>query len=365
MDITEKLLHAICRGIWGVKEKSPPLDFQPKKILVIRPHNQLGDMIAGTVLFRAIKETWPQSELYLVASPQNIYGALRNPFVTEIFNFDKSLLFNSGFLKSFFRFLKVDYDLVITPVVVSISFTSNLMAGISAGKHKIGAQSLDGEKNDSSYFFHERVMVDFRQNENLHVWDRIIRNMGSVKLMHGELKTDIYYTEQDSHVAKSALKEFGYTEDKLLLGIHPGAGKPPNIWPSENFASVINNLTRIAGALPVKKSVFVVATGNPQEQSIIDEINTRTENKVHFYTNRTISQVAAMMQFIDLFITNDTGIMHVAGAEPVPQISLFGKTNPHVWAPRGENKFWLRESDLIADISPEKVIALAREILKL
>ncbi len=363
MSIFEKLLHTVCRAIWGAEEKLLPPDFQPKKILIIRPHNQLGDMIAGTVLFRAMKETWPEAELYLIASPQNISGAQHNPFLTGIFNFDKKNLFSVKFLTSFYRFLRDDYDMVITPVVVSISFTSNLMAGISRGSRKIGAASLNGEINDSAYFFHERIDLDFRREEDLHVWERMMRNMGSVKLSHGELKTDIYYTQKDTDAVLVDLNERGYTEDQMLVGIHPGAGKPQNIWPAENFAEVINSVSELALS-SANKSVFVFATGTSDEQWIIDAINSRVKNKVHFFKT-AISEVAAMMQFADLFIANDTGIMHVAGAVCVPQISLFGQTNPLMWAPRGKDKYWLRESDDVKDISPEKVITLAREILLL
>ncbi|MCK6613405.1 MAG: glycosyltransferase family 9 protein [Ignavibacteriaceae bacterium] len=365
MNITEILLHAVCRGIWGVQEKTLPENFVPKKILVIRPHNQLGDMIAGTVLFRAMKESWPDSDIYLIASPQNISGAEHNPFLAAIFNFDKKKLFDAEFLRDLYRFLKQDYDLVLTPVVVSISFTSNLLAGIANGRFKTGPKSLDGMENDSAYFFHERVVLDFRADENLHVWDRMMRNLGSVNVQHGELKPDINYTEEESANALEALKSAGWREGQIVLGIHPGAGKPPNIWPAENFAEVINRLTEFTGQHPERKEIFIVATGSKQEQGIIDEINSRIQGEVFFFTNRTIAEVAALMQYTDLFIANDTGIMHVAGAESVPQISLFGMTNPHQWAPRGENKYWLRESDNISDILPEQVISLARQILQL
>jgi heptosyltransferase-2 len=56
--------------------------------------------------------------------------------------------------------------------------------------------------------------------------------------------------------------------------------------------------------------------------------------------------------------------MHVAGSVETPQISLFGPTNPFNWAPVGPNKFFLRKSDFIDDISVEDVISLFNYIVE-
>ncbi len=61
----------------------------PKNFIIIRQHNQLGDLLAGVSLFRAIKETYPQSNITLIVSPANYSGIIKNKFVDSIFVFDK------------------------------------------------------------------------------------------------------------------------------------------------------------------------------------------------------------------------------------------------------------------------------------
>jgi heptosyltransferase-2 len=56
--------------------------------------------------------------------------------------------------------------------------------------------------------------------------------------------------------------------------------------------------------------------------------------------------------------------MHVAGATSVPQVSLFGPTNPIVWAPIGRNKKFVRKSDLIDEITVEDVMEVCNKLLK-
>ena len=73
--------------------------------------------------------------------------------------------------------------------------------------------------------------------------------------------------------------------------------------------------------------------------------------------------MAALISKSDLFISNDTGIMHVAGSTDTPQISIFGPTNPFNWAPIGNNKYFIRKSELIDDVSVQDVLKLCETIL--
>jgi heptosyltransferase-2 len=88
-----------------------------------------------------------------------------------------------------------------------------------------------------------------------------------------------------------------------------------------------------------------------------------TDVKFSKFIDRPIPQVAALISKSDLFISNDTGIMHVAGTTETPQISIFGPTNPFNWAPIGSNKFFIRKSELIDDVAVEDVYHLCEIIL--
>ncbi|MGA9295126.1 MAG: glycosyltransferase family 9 protein, partial [Ignavibacteriaceae bacterium] len=70
----------------------------------------------------------------------------------------------------------------------------------------------------------------------------------------------------------------------------------------------------------------------------------------------------ALISKSDLFISNDTGIMHVAGSTDTSQISIFGPTNPFNWAPIGNNKYFIRKSELIDDVSVKDVLDMCEII---
>ena len=47
---------------------------RPGRILIVRQHNQMGDMVCATPAFRAIHETWPEAEIALVFGGQGVDG---------------------------------------------------------------------------------------------------------------------------------------------------------------------------------------------------------------------------------------------------------------------------------------------------
>lgn len=328
----------------------------PRKFLIVRQHNQLGDLLAGVSLFRAIKETYPQSHITLIVSPFNYPGLIKNKFIDRMFVFDKKKIFNLGYFPGFFKLLKEGYDVAIVPVVVSVSFTSNLIARFSKSKVRIGPESLDGELNDSRYLFDRRIELDWRKHPDSNVSERsldIVRPFGiNTTNYHSEISFDI----NDQRVADKFISELELKAGELLIGLHVGAGKPNNRWSLQKYISLINNIN-----LKYKAKFYL--TGSKSDKEELDYIKNNCTIGTAFFLNKEIPQVAALISRSDLFISNDTGIMHVAGSTETPQISIFGPTNPFNWAPIGNNKYFIRKSEFIDDISVQDVLNLCDTIL--
>jgi len=328
----------------------------PKKFLIVRQHNQLGDLLAGVSLFRAIKETYPESYITLIVSPFNYPGLIKNKFIDKMYIFDKKKIFNPGYFFEFVKLLRENYDVAIVPVVVSISFTSNLIARLSKSKIRIGVESLNDEINDSAYFFDRRIKLDWRKHPDSNVSERsldIVRPFGINTMNY---RSEISFDIDDIKAADKFISELDLKTGELLIGLHVGAGKPNNRWSLLNYISLINNLNKNYQA----KFYF---TGSSSDKEELDYVIKNCTIDAGLFINQEIPQVAALISKSDLFISNDTGIMHVAGSTDTPQISIFGPTNPFNWAPIGNNKYFLRKSELIDDVSVQDVLSLCKTIL--
>ncbi|HKI78713.1 MAG TPA: glycosyltransferase family 9 protein [Ignavibacteriaceae bacterium] len=351
------IVHGIFRRILSVKE-NPDRDLNnPQKIIIIRQHNQLGDLLAGVSLFRAIKETYPESNVTLVVSPTNYPGLVKNKFIDRIFVFDKKKLINPEYFSSFSRLLKEEYDLAIVPVVVSISFTSNLIARLSNSKTRIGPRNLNGKVNESAYFFDKLVSLDWRKYPDSNVSERSLDIVRPFGITTSDFKSEIYFDEEDTGIAKSFLSSIGYNESHKLIGLHVGAGKCQNMWSLYKYVELIE---RLNDNFPAK----FYLTGSKLDEEAISFIESKIKFKIGQFINQKIPEVAALIEMSDLFISNDTGIMHVAGTTSTPQVSIFGPTNPFNWAPIGENKYFVRKSEFIDDVEFDDVYGICEMILK-
>ncbi len=342
------------------KSTRTDIDFgEVKKILIVRQHNQLGDMLCAVPLFRAIRQRFPNAKITLIASPINYEVVKNNPFVDEVLNFNKAEFFKAPtkFLK-FINKIKSGFDLAIVPATVSISITSNLLAYISKARIRIGPKSLNGIENPSAFLFNYQVILDWRNEPKKHQTERnldIIRPFG---IETEDLTYVIPTSEEDKNFAKNFLHE--RENFKCVIGYHPGAGKIKNRWDTKKFAELAIKLAEEFNAL-------TLITAGPMDDKPLEEMITHLNGKLKYLIlkNEKISRVVSVIESIDLFITNDTGIMHVAGATKTPVISLFGPTDPYQWSPLNENKFFLfSKTGEINDITVEQVYKLARDILK-
>ena len=350
-------IYTIFIFLLGVNEKNNKDLGQPKKIIVVRQHNQLGDLLSSVSLLRAIKETYPDSHLTLILSPVNYPGMVKNRFIDRLFVFDKKNIFNPFRFYKFWKLLRVNYDLAIAPVVVSISFTSNLIARLSNSKVRIGPASLNGDKNKSDYFFDRRVHLDWRKEPDSNVAERILDIVRPFGINTQNYRAEINFNGIDSSAAESFIKSNFEIRKKLIIGLHVGAGKYNNRWPVEKFADLIKKLDK-------NYSANFYLTGSQADQESIEFIKNNSDVALGYFLNKPIPQVAALVSKSDLFISNDTGIMHVAGTTDTPQVSIFGPTNPFNWAPIGPDKHFIRKSELIDDVTVDDVYQLCDVVLK-
>lgn len=358
-----RLLIAILRFLVHPNRVPIPPTDQIRRILVIRQHNQLGDMLCIVPLLRALRAEFPEAFIALLASPVNIEVVRNNRYIDDVINFDKQALMGRwgiGFGRMI-RFItdlrRQQFDVVLVPSTVSVSFTSHLLSYLSGAHIRIGVGSIDGVVNPSQHFLTNALGLNWRNSPHRH---QTLRNMDvaePVLASTKDLSIELTLTPEEVSDGKSIYVRV-ISNYILSIGYHPGAGKPPNCWPAEKFAHVVNVLWKDLQAFP-----FI--TSGPMDQNTIKRLVESLRATYYLLENTPVRQVASVLANLNLVISNDTGIMHVAAAVGVPVLSLFGPTDPLQWAPIGEKHRYIVSGDgRMESISVDEVLTAAREMLR-
>ncbi|HTR98920.1 MAG TPA: glycosyltransferase family 9 protein [Bacteroidota bacterium] len=359
--VFKRSLSAGLRHLFGSNAPLPFDPGSPPRILVIRQHNQLGDMLCVVPLLRALRRTYPRAYIALMASPVNCAPMVGNRYVDEVINFDKrefmgreggSLLRLPGYSRGL---RERKFTVAAVPSTVSTSFTSDLMAYLSGAPVRVGAASLEGQANPSGFFFTHPRDLDWRGSPGRHQAERNM-DIWPVNLEgEDDLSAEITLTPGEIADGEAFMRSLSGGASRVIA-YHPGAGKVPNRWPAERFAALADRLSGYGAA---------VITAGPMDDEPVEAMTRAMRAPGGLIRNQPIRRVASALRFADLVICNDTGIMHVAAAVGTPVLSLFGPTDPRQWAPTGPRHRSIRgEGGDIRTISLEQVAGAAEEMLR-
>lgn len=328
-------------------------------VLVLDNHNHVGDVLCSLSLFYLLKKKYPSAFITFVAVPTSYPVPFFeiNPFLDEVLIFDKSSP------RSVFSFLKKlrgrKYNIGIVASTKAISRTMHILNFISGAKLRVGVKSVDGIKNKSHWLLNEKYDFSWKDKHQLERNADIAKQIGCDFSEEEIFSVKFSFSDEDVLLAQKYLKTH-FNGGKKIIAFHPGAGKSINTWRAEKFIELIVKLY-------LQHNNHILITKGFVDNLVVDKISNelkRKKIKHEILYNYPTKKLGAILSQVDLFITNDTGTMHIAGFSGSKMISLFGPTNPLEWAPRGNNQIYIQSSSKnINDISVEEVLWNANKML--
>jgi hypothetical protein len=116
--------------------------------------------------------------------------------------------------------------------------------------------------------------------------------------------------------------------DRPFVVLAPTANWGPKVWPAERFVALFN-------AIGAGRAVVVLGGPGPEERAMAAPVLAALPGALDLVGRLTLPQVSACLEQADLFVGNDSGLMHMAAAAGAPTIGLFGPTDAAVYAPNG------------------------------
>jgi len=114
------------------------------------------------------------------------------------------------------------------------------------------------------------------------------------------------------------------------IGIHVSGGRAIKQWPESRFKDVAEYLVKDCDA-------SVVLTGAPGDRAQVEIVRSAlpADRVLDLSAGTDLLTTAAIIQQLDLFVTGDTGPMHLARAVGTPIVAIFGPSDPRRYGPRG------------------------------
>jgi len=282
-----------------------------KKFLVITSQVAgIGDIILSLPFFRALRDNFPSAYLTLMVNPNTVGIMKGNPYFNEIIVYNKK-----DNLKRKWRFIQSLREKKFDKVVcLSECFSSLLIAYLSGAREKVGFDW----KGRGTFL---SVSVPYEKPEKKHLGEIFADLAQALGLEHYRKDLKLWISEEERGGVKKFFEKEKVKDNFLKVVIHPGAGWVPRQWPGERFAAIADRLVEA-----YKAKVFVV--GGDDDSRLVDKmISSMTGKAISCVGRLSIREAAALIEACDLFIGNDSGLMHVAAAVHTPVIALFGPGN--------------------------------------
>ncbi len=128
-------------------------------------------------------------------------------------------------------------------------------------------------------------------------------------------------TPADRVFAETFLREAGLLGRRPLVGLHPSGGRRIKEWPIERWRDV-------AARLQIERGAFVLVTGTAADRELARRFAEGLPRPPVDLTGRLdVRQSLAVIARLQLFLSSDTGPMHLACAAGTPSVSVFGPSD--------------------------------------
>jgi len=297
------------------------LSESPKNIVVRMP-NWLGDLVMATPILADLRHHWPKAKI--TAMCQGILGNVirEDPHVDNVLNMKRPKgWFNRQAYQEIAEPLKQgDYDL---GVLLTNSLSSAYWFWRGHVKNRLGyathcrSQLLD----------HPIPFPVERDNQHLVMTYKMLLEPLGISV--SKTPPALYLNTEERQAAKEKLACHGVQPSDMVIGINPGAAYgSAKCWLPERFKQLTQNL------LDSRTNLKIVFFGDKAGAPLVQEICAGFSDRVIDLAGKTsLRELIALIQTCDLFLTNDSGPMHVASALGTPLIALFGSTSDVATSP--------------------------------
>jgi len=305
MSLFEKLIPYFLPKNQVIKTNLVPMDEIDE--IVCFSNTAIGDTLFNTPVFRSLKKHFPNKKLVVLLNPTNYKLFETNQYIDEVVLYDGK---TKHFLSALKELKKIKPKLIL--ILHSNDPQATPLAVLSGAKYIIKIP------NDKNPFNKWHTNPPIKGVENKHGIFNRLKQLEFLGIKENDCKMDLPIKKEWQEEVNNFLPK-----DKKLIGFQIGASTISRMWFNDRWIELGKKL------LNLYPNINIVLTGAPNEKYLTDEVQKGiNDNRVLNMAGKlSLGGASALISNLDLFITPDTGPLHIAIATKTPTIGFFVVAN--------------------------------------
>ncbi len=291
--------------------------------ILIRGTNWIGDVIMTLPAVASVRKTFPHAKISVLAKP----------WVAEIYRIcpevDKVIVYSRpGVHSGITGIYRLAKELKSKGFDMAILLQNAIEAAIIA--RLAGIPIRAGYNSDGRGLLLTHSVKRTNEIRKVHQVYYYLEMLKSLGFQSAESDIRLKLNDDYLKIAEDILEQYYVKKNDFLVGVAPGATYgPAKMWFPERFAAVADKLADNFSA-----RVMLFGSGGDSERA--DLVQQHSKNDLINIAGKTsLKEATALIARCNLFISNDSGLMHLAGALGIPLVAIFGSTNPVTTSPVG------------------------------
>ncbi len=300
-----------------------------KRILIVKP-SSLGDIVHSLPVLWELRKLHPDAHIGWVVKEVWKDILFENPLIDEIIVLKKGM---KGFLSAVKEIRNSRFDTIID---LQGLFRSGALSWLSGGRERLG---FENARELAWLFYNKKITI---QNKQIHAVNRYLLSFNPSGNSSGIPSATpphfpLYINMDDAAWAGEFLNKTDLSNITPLIAINPSARWIKKRWPANLYAGLINHLIQ-----ELKAGIIIL--GSKEDIPVAEEISSLVNGRLAIAAGKTsLKTLTALLNKVDILITNDSGPMHLAAALERPVVALFGPTDPKLTGPYGNNHTVIRK----------------------
>ena len=276
----------------------------------------IGDVLASSIMFEALRQKFPKTQLDYLINEHTYPVVENNPFIDNFIFFTKKEETNKKALyKLALKLRKQKYDVVID---VYSKFSSNLISALSGAKIKISKYKWYTSFIYSHTFKESKIpktIAGLAIENRLELLKPILNKTPVI------IQPKIYLTSEELKNAKHYLEENNVNLSKQLYMISVLGSGMNKTYPFDFMATLIDDIVAITNA----QILFNYIPNQIKEaQAIYNLCKPETQNHIKFDVfGKSLREFMAITKHCNALIGNEGGAINMAKALDIPTFTIF------------------------------------------